>query len=223
MTKRVADELDSFKYNGEPVRFTIGTLALMGFSIILIVVSTFTQVPIVDLFALNKGEMGSGILLSDYLTNSAYYAYIPQLPAIFFVVALLDRRYGIAAIIMYILMGLFLYPVFGMGGGINYILEYGFGYILAYIPAAFITATIIKNNYKFFNVLKAVILGVLAIHLIGLMYMVFISTLSQTSMDMVTGWITAQSGIKIFYDTFFSLCTIYLANFMKKGLWLIMC
>ena len=102
MTKRVADELDSFKYNGEPVRFTIGTLALMCFSIILIVVSTFTQVPIVDLFALNKGDMGSGILLSDYLTNSAYYAYIPQLPAIFFVVALLDRRYGIAAIIMYI-------------------------------------------------------------------------------------------------------------------------
>lgn len=223
MTKRVADELESFKYNGEPVRFTIGTLALICFSIILIVISTFTQIPIIDIFSLNKGDSGAGFLLSDYIVNSAYYTYIPQLPAIFFVIALLDRRYGMLTIILYILLGLFALPIFGMGGGINYILEYGFGYILAYIPAAFITATIIKNNYNFLNVLKAVILGVLAIHLIGMMYMVFISTLSQTSMEMITGWITAQSGIKIFYDMFFSLCTIYFANLLKKGLWLIMC
>lgn len=223
MTKRVSEEIESFKYSGEPVRLTFGTLALICLCLILIVISTFTQFQILNVFALSKGEISEGFLLSDYLVNSGYYNYIPQLPAIFFTVALLDRRYGMSVIILYILLGLFVFPVFGMGGGIDYIIEYGFGYILAYIPAAFIAATILKNNYKFWNVLKGVVLGVLAIHLIGVMYMLFISTLFNAPMDMITGWVSSQSGIKIIYDIFFSLCAIYFANLLKKGLWLIMC
>ena len=223
MSKRISDEIESFKYSGEPVRFTFGTLAFIAFSVLLIIVSTFTQLPIVDIFSLSKADGETGFLLSDYLINSSYYGYIPQLPAIFFTIALLDRRYGMCAIILYIILGLFVCPVFGMGGGIDYILEFGFGYILAYIPAAFITATILKNNYKFLNVLKGVILGVLAIHLIGVMYMIFISTLFSTSAEMITGWIASQSGIKILYDMFFSLCAIYFAYFVKRGLWLVMC
>lgn len=223
MTKRVSEEIESFKYSGEPVKFSIGTLAIICFSVILIIISTFTQFSIVDIFALSNGELCDGFLLSDYLEHSSFYHYIPQLPAIFFVVALLDRKYGLTAIILYILLGLFVLPIFGMGGGFDYIMEFGFGYILAYIPAAFITATIIKNNFKFFNVFKAVIIGVLAIHLIGVMYMVFISTLFNASTDIITGWIASQSGVKIVYDSIFSLCAIYIAWFLKKGLWLIMC
>ena len=97
MTKRVSDEIESFKYAGQPVKFTIGTLALIAFCIFLIIISTFTQLPVVDVFSLSRGEEGSGFLLSDYLANSSYYKYIPQLPAIFFAIALLDRRYGLAA------------------------------------------------------------------------------------------------------------------------------
>lgn len=223
MTKRVSDEIESFKYCGEPVRFTIGTLAMIAFCIFLIVISTFTQLPVIDIFSLNRGEEANGFLLSDYLVNSSYFNYIPQLPAIFFTIALLDRRYGLAAIILYILIGLFLLPVFGMGGGVNYIMENGFGYILAYIPGTFVTATIIKHDYRFLTILKGVILGVLAIHLIGVMYMIFISTLFQASADMITGWIVSQSGIKIIYDMFFCVIAIYFASLLKKGLWLIMC
>lgn len=223
MTKRVSDEIESFKYAGQPVKFTIGTLALIAFCIFLIIISTFTQLPVVDVFSLSRGEEGSGFLLSDYLANSSYYKYIPQLPAIFFAIALLDRRYGLAAIILYILLGLFVFPVFGMGGGVNYIMENGFGYILAYIPGTFITATIIKHDYRFLTILKGVFLGVLAIHLIGVMYMVFISTLFQASADMIAGWIVSQSGIKILYDMFFCIVAIYFASLVKRGLWLIMC
>ncbi len=221
MTKRITPEIESFKYSGEPVRFTVGTLVLIALSVLIIIMSTFTQLPIIDIFSLN--ETSEGFRLSNYLVDSACYFYIPQLPAVFFVIALLDRRYGLSAIILYILIGLFWLPVFGMGGGIHYISEYGFGYILAYIPATFITATIIKNNYGFLNILKAVILGVLAIHVIGVLYMLFISTLFNTSADMITGWITSQSGIKVFYDILFCMCAIYLARFVKKLLWLVMC
>ena len=43
----------------------------------------------------------------------------------------------IYSILLYILLGLFAIPVFALGGGPKYIFEYGFGYILAYIPAVF--------------------------------------------------------------------------------------
>lgn len=221
-SKKNNNEDAKFLYSGEPIKLTLGTLAVMAFCILLIIISTFTQFPIVDIFSLNKGQ-DVGTLLNDYLSNSFLYSYIPQIPAIFFVIALLDRRYGITTIIIYILLGLFAYPIFGMGGGINYILEYGFGYILAYIPGAFITATIIKHNYHFLNVLKGVVIGVLAIHLIGVMYMIFISTLFHTTADMISGWITSQSGIKVFYDIIFSMFSIYIANWVRRFLWLIMC
>ncbi len=221
MTKRIAPEIESFKYSGEPVKFTVGTLVLIAFCVLLIVMATFTQFPIIDIFSINNSS--DGFKLSNYLVDSACYYYIPQLPAVFFVIALLDRRYGLSAIILYIFIGLFFLPVFGMGGGLHYISEYGFGYILAYIPATFITATIIKNNYCFLNVTKAVVLGVLAIHIIGVLYMLFISTLFNTSTDMITGWITSQSGIKVFYDILFCIVTIYIARFFRKVLWLVMC
>ncbi len=221
MIKRITPEIQSFKYSGEPVRFTIGTIVLVFLCVLLIVMSTFTQLPIVDLFSIKEGA--EGFRLSNYLVDAACYYYIPQLPAVFFAIGLLDRRYGMSAIAFYIIAGISGLPIFGMGGGIHYISEYGFGYILAYIPAAFITATIIKNNYKFLNIFKAVVLGVLAIHVIGIFYMVFISTLFNTSADMITGWIASQSGIKVFYDILFCMFAIYIARFVKKLLWLVMC
>lgn len=223
MTKITKDEVASFKYSGEPVKFSLGTLVMLAFCIFLIIISTFTQLPIIDVFNLDKGTDSTGLLLSDYLSNSSIYSYIPQLPAIFFTVALLDRRYGLTAIILYILLGLFVIPVFGMGGGFHYIYEYGFGFIIAYIPAAFLTATIIKHNFHILNILKAVIAGVFAIHLIGVVYMLFISTLFHTTGDIITGWISSQSGAKIFYDIIFSTIAIYIANLLKQLLWLIIC
>ena len=221
MIKRISPEIESYKYSGEPVRFTIGTLVLVVFCILLIIMSTFTQLPILDIFSLkNQAE---GFLLSNYLVDTSCYFYIPQLPAVFFIIALLDRKFGLLTIILYIILGLSGLPIFGMGGGINYISEYGFGYILAYIPATFITATIIKHNISFLNVLKAVVLGVLTIHVIGVLYMLFISTLFNTSADMITGWITSQSGVKVIYDIIFCVVAIYFAKFIKKILWLIMC
>lgn len=216
------DEVESFKYAGEPIKFTLGTLVIIAFCIFLIIISTFSQLPIKDIFSYQNNET-AGVLLTDFLNNCSTYSYIPQLPAIFFTIALLDRRFGLSAIILYILIGLCGVPIFAMGGGFHYIYEYGFGFILAYIPAAFLTATIIKHNYHILNVLKAVIAGVFAIHLIGILYMLFVSTLFHTTGDIISGWISSQSGVKIFYDVIFSTIAIYVANLMKQVLWLIMC
>ena len=44
MTKRISKQLNSFKYKGEPIKITIGTLLLVALSVLLLIMSTFTQV-----------------------------------------------------------------------------------------------------------------------------------------------------------------------------------
>ena len=44
MSKRIADQINSFKYKGEPIRITLGTLVMTGLCVILLIIATFTQV-----------------------------------------------------------------------------------------------------------------------------------------------------------------------------------
>ena len=115
------------------------------------------------------------------------------------------------------------FPVFALGGGINYLLEYGFGYILAFIPAIFFSGTLLKVKTDFLRIVLLSVLGVLAIHVLGVLYMLFIATLRDASMDLVSSWIASQSGVQILYDMFFSILGIYLGRFARKILWVIMC
>jgi len=53
--------------------------------------------------------------------------------------------------------------------------------------------------------------------------MLFIATLRHASMDLVTSWISSQSGVQILYDMFFAIIGIYLGRFTRKLLWIVMC
>ena len=143
------------------------------------------------------------------MSVSGIYRYIPQIPMVFFIIALLGRKFGILAICGYILLGMF-FPIFALGGGITYLFEYRFGYILAFIPAVFFTGTLLKIKTDFLRIVLMSILGVAAIHILGILYMLFIATLRHTPFEMVAGWIAAQSGIQIIYDIFFTILAIYI-------------
>ena len=215
-----------FKYNGEPIRMTLGTVVLTCLCVFMIIIATFTQ------FSFKHFIIPADFM--NYLSSSSniadikphflkYYKYIPQIPVILFISALLGRAYGVIAVLIYIAIGLFVYPVFALGGGPKYILEYNFGYILAYIPAAYFAASILKNNFSFKNILKAALISVLIIHLIGILYTLFIGVITKSSDTILVGWILAQSGTKIIYDYVFSVISMIFANWVKKCLWIIMC
>lgn len=148
-----------------------------------------------------------------------HYRYIPQIPVIMFIAALLGRRFGLTAIIIYILIGLFLAPVFALGGGLEYVFEYGFGYILAYIPAVFFAGSILKSGLSYRNMAQATLVGVLTIHIIGILYMLFLAAILRANPALILGWITAQSGAKIIYDLIISFLAMVLAKITKKILW----
>ena len=225
MTKRISKQLNSFKYKGEPIKITIGTLLLTCFCILLLIMATFTQITFshfhipVDAVSFLSQEPTDYQIMSHFTKT---YRYIPQIPTVFFIVALLGRKFGILAICGYIILGMF-YPVFALGGGLHYFFEYGFGYILAFIPAIFFSGTLLKIKSDFFRIVLLSTLGVLAIHVLGVLYMLFITTLRHTSMDLVFSWIVSQSGVQILYDIFFSILAVYLGKFSRRLLWVVMC
>ena len=122
----------------------------------------------------------------------------------------------------YIVLGLVGYPIFALGGGWKYIFQYGFYYILGYIPALFFAGSIVKGNYSFVNILKSVFVGVIVIHLIGSLGMIFIATLKHESSTSIFGWVLTMSGMKMFYDMFFAVIAMYVGQFVKRILWIVM-
>lgn len=225
MSKRVEKQINSFKYKGEPIKITFGTLILTGLCVLLIIIATFTQITLkhpyfpLNTFTFLAGNVTDTEILHHFIKS---YKYIPQIPVVFFIVALLGRKFGILSILLYIILGLF-FPIFALGGGISYLFEYGFGYILAFIPAIFFAGTLLKGKTDFLRVFLISLIGVLTIHILGILYMFFIATLRHAPMDLVTGWIMSQSGVRIIYDIFFAMIAIFLGRQARKLLWIVMC
>ena len=225
MSKRVEKQINSFKYKGEPIKITFGTLILTGLCVLLIIIATFTQITLkhpyfpLNTFTFLAGNVTDTEILHHFIKS---YKYIPQIPVVFFIVALLGRKFGILSILIYIILGLF-FPIFALGGGISYLFEYGFGYILAFIPAIFFAGTLLKGKTDFLRVFLISLIGVLTIHILGILYMFFIATLRHAPMDLVTGWIMSQSGVQIIYDIFFAMFAISLGRQARKLLWVVMC
>lgn len=222
MTKRIAKQLETFKYKNQDIRLSLGVLILVGLCSFLIVMATFTQFDFNhfilpwDWFSYINADFKNPAVFHHFIKH---YRYIPQIPVILFIVTLLGRRYSLLSIFIYILVGLFLYPVFALGGGIDYVFQYGFGYILGYIPAAFFAGSIIRSGLTFRNMAQATFVGVLTIHFIGIVYMLFIGTIQRCGFDFILGWIVAQSGSKVLYDLLFSFISMVFAKLTKKILW----
>ena len=211
ISKRVKAEITKFHKKNYHIKFCLGTLAIMSVCIAVIIIATFTQVKI----NFNLGEDSIGSYLK--------FEYIPQIPVILFTAALLGECWGLIAVITYILMGLTpFFPVFALGGGLSYVFQYNFGYIFAYIFAVLISSKFLKGRISVLNMVKAAVFGVLAIHIIGILYMSVIAVLRHDSFDFVTNWIYYQSISKLLYDLVFSFMAILIARGLRRVLWVLM-
>ena len=215
-TKRLKDELDAFNAENKKLKITMGTLVVMLWCVFLIVIATFTQLDFSYYF-----PSGWNPAAPDFL-KLKHCIYIPQIPVIFFIAALIGKRFGILAVSLYIILGLTLFPIFALGGGPGYIFEYNFGYILAYIPAVFIVAFSLKDKFNYATIAKATVLGLLTIHIIGIFYLVLMAIIHQDPFSHVLNWITMQSGTKMVYDFVFGYLAILISKPVKQILWISM-
>lgn len=211
MNKRVRAEISKFKKDNPRIKFCLGTIALIAMSVMLLIISTFTQIK----FDLNIPEIG--------MQSNFKFEYIPQIPVVLYIAALLGEFWALVAIVIYILMGLTPYfPVFGLGGGLSYFFQYSFGYILAYIPAVFFVSRELNNGKAFWHKITATLFGISVIHVFGMVYMVIVSMLRHDAFDSITNMIYYQSMSKILYDIIIGFLAVLFARGCRKLMWMIM-
>ena len=202
------------------IRLSLGSIMLMIFSAFLLVLATFIK------FDLTHYVIPFDIFDESVIHNPSDFlktvTIIPQIPIVIFIAAMLGRRYGITSILLYIIAGLSIFPVFALGGGPRYIFEYGCGNILGYIPAVFFAGSILKSGYSYKNIAQAALVGVLTIHILGVFYMLFLASLHHEGNEFIQGWILAQSGTKIIYDFILSFLLVLVAKYARILLWIFM-
>lgn len=90
---------------------------------------------------------------------------------------LLGAKKGFTSVLVYIFWGLAGLPVFAQGGGIGYILQPSFGYIIGFAVGAYVTGMIAHRNGKisYGNLLAANFAGLGSVYVLGMLYYYFMS------------------------------------------------
>lgn len=95
-----------------------------------------------------------------------------QVGAVLLVGCLGGKNAGALSQIAYLVMGLTLLPVFAEGGGIGYVKLSQFGYLLGFIPGAWICGLIaFKARPRLESLAFSCVCGLLTIHLCGIAYL----------------------------------------------------
>lgn len=210
MNKRLVCEYKEFLYKGEKTPFSLGTLVVVCFCAVILIVATFIKIDISHFWFQFTND---GIKL-----GSKTFQLVPQIPAVLFIAALLGARYSVLSIAIYLLIGFFLWPVFAFGGGLGYIKSYFFGYILGFFIAAIFSGRIISIRYSFKNVFFASVIGVLAIHLSGILYSFILGFFNSSRYFPNFPLIFTQ----IVYDIVFSIFAVAVSRPVKYILWVSM-
>ena len=224
MVKRFQKEIALFK-EGDKVKLTFGVLVCTILAACLLVVAAFTvlhishyYLPLAAIFHPFK-FWGAQHNISDFITS---IDYVPQIPVLACMTIILGKRFSCVAILLYIITGLFFLPVFSLGGGIDYLFQYGFGYILGFIPMVIFLSTYLEKDYKPKKVFIASLYSVLVLHLTGMIYLVLLCAIRHDTFSYVQDLLYMMTFVKILYDLFFTFVCVYIANAARKILWLSM-
>ncbi|WP_204103063.1 MULTISPECIES: biotin transporter BioY [Spirulina sp. CCY15215] len=98
-----------------------------------------------------------------------------QVGAVLLVGCLGGKQSGALSQIIYILLGLFLprFRIFTHGGGLDYIIEPTFGYLLGFIPGAWICGSLAFRTKPTLEALAfSCFCGLFTIHLLGIIYLI---------------------------------------------------
>lgn len=204
-----------------PLRL-IGILTLSVFFTVLLIVATFTRIKVFNCLQPIVGILHPDFFptIQDIFTLKSYF-YIPQIPVILFAASLLGGACSMISVFLYVVIGLAFLPVFGLGGGFDYILQPTFGYILAFIPAALIAGKLTEKEYTLKNLFLASLVAVIVIHTFGFIYMFIISMIKHSNIPYITDWLIFESFTRAIYDLFFGFICMYIAKHTKKIIWIL--
>lgn len=101
---------------------------------------------------------------------------------------ILGSKLGALSQIVYVITGLIGIPIFTKGGGIGYVFQPSFGYLIGYIVGAYVIGKIIENANKpnYITFFAASIAGLFVVYLLGVPYLYIILT-KVVGMDLTIG------------------------------------
>lgn len=204
-----------------PLRL-IGILTLTALCTVLLIVATFMRIKVLNcLYPLECLFHPS--IAPDFVSAFALkpYFYIPQVPIILFTAVLLGAACCVTSVFFYIVIGLAVIPVFGLGGGFDYVIQPVFGYILGFVPAALIAGGITSKERSAKNIVIAALAGVLAIHITGFFYMLLVSLIRHENTSYIMDWLLYESLIRAVYDFVFGVVLMFVAKFFRKFIWIL--
>ena len=109
-----------------------------------------------------------------FIYNSSNNLDLPitwQIPTIILLTLIFHKEVVFKAISIYIILGLFIFPIFDQGGSIGYLLTPNFGYLLGLYPLINIIDKLnTKNKINLGNFLKNGFIAIGAMHLTGIFY-----------------------------------------------------
>ncbi len=85
--------------------------------------------------------------------------------------ALLPTRWAVLSQVVYLLLGIIGLPIFAHGGGVGYVLQPTFGYLIALPLTAFLISVILKGRHSFAACFYAAVTGQVVLLLIGSAWM----------------------------------------------------
>ncbi len=110
-----------------------------------------------------------------------------QVGAVLLTGCLGGKNAGALSQIAYIVIGLFWLPVFALGGGVSYFTEPSFGYVLGFIPGAWLCgAMAFRQRATLEWLVVSAMVGLLVIHLCGLVYLLGLSFVFPNTNLLVT-------------------------------------
>ena len=104
-------------------------------------------------------------------SNSLELPITWQIPTIILLTLIFHKKVVFRAFSIYLILGLFIFPVFHQGGSIGYLLTPNFGYLLGLYPLIKIIDNLNnRNKINVGNFLKNGFIGIAAMHLTGIFY-----------------------------------------------------
>jgi len=129
---------------------------------------------LVSLQSLVITSMISVYIPLPYIYNSINTFEMPitwQIPTIILLTLIFHKKVVFRAFSIYIILGLFMLPVFHQGGSLGYLLTPNFGYLLGLYPLIKIIDNLNnRNKINIGNFLKNGFLAIAAMHLTGIFY-----------------------------------------------------
>lgn len=149
------------------------------------------------------------IVLGTLVLAVAAQIKVPVMPvpvtlqslAVALLAAAFGWRIGVATVALYIAEGLAGLPVFASGGGIHYLMSPSFGFILGWLPMAYIIgrATDLGASGKVFALFAAMIVGNAVAFLFGFAWLLVIANILVQTGGQLPAWLSGGDLVAVAY------------------------